>query len=248
MKSEKKVLKIISEEVKLFETEINDHALQRLEQRLDLMSNNGDITQRENLTIRKNLDDVITYDFNPNKSYGIFLGSFVPNPKSKLYTDTNEYNSGIPFYEIYVSDKNEIMKDSTGDEFWAVVRKNRITTVMLRKRLQREFAGNDRMDRGGLGVDFPIFNFDNFKQKADIEKQQQQQKELNKQELNKNLVKIGGVSWEIDNANERIFKKNNPNTFVTFDNFLDYPDWDDNTKEQILNILTAQKAVQHQKI
>jgi len=234
MKSENKILKIINEELKSLETEIDTHALLRLEQRLDLMSNNGDITQRENDIIRKNLDNIISHNFDPNISYGIFLGSFIPNPKSKLYTNANKFNPGISFYEIK-SDRDELLKDSTGDEFWAIVRKNRIKTVMLRKRLQRASAHKDRMDDGGLGVDKVIPNFDNYLQQQTDAKQQQKEPEKQQEKV----INIKGVLWKIDDINKRLSKKNNPNTFVSFDDVLDYPDWNDNTKEQILNILAG---------
>ena len=244
MKSENKVLSIIKEEVQIFETKLNSHAIQRLNERLDMLTKSGDLTQREIGIIKKNLNNILSHDFNPNESYGIFLGSFVPNPKSNLFTNTNSHNPGIPFYEIYGVGNDELMKDSTGDEFWAVVRKNVITTVMLRKRLQREFAHNERNDRGGLGVNNVITNFDNYLQKSNSEKQQ---REPEKQQ--EKLININGVLWIIDDVNERIYKKNNQNTFITFDNVLDYPDWDDKTKEQILNILVGQdnQKVQQQK-
>jgi hypothetical protein len=242
MKSEHKILKIINEEVKLFETEVDSHALLRLEQRLDLMSKNGDITQEENNTIRKNLNNIISYEkFNPNKSYGFLLGTFKPNPKSKLYTITNKQNPGIPFYEINSpDDSNELLKDSTGDEFWAIVRNNVITTVMLRKRLQRESAGEERTvsgehGKGGLGVDRVILNFDDFLQLIEKEKQVQKEKEQAKLQLQEKMVNINGVLWVIDDTNQRVYKKNNPNIFVKFDDVLEYTDWNDKTKEEILN-------------
>lgn len=237
-----KVLSIINEEIKLFETEVDPHALLRLQQRLDLMSNNGDITPKENDTIRKNLNNIVTYEkFIPNKSYGFLLGTFKPNPKSKLYTITNKQNPGIPFYEINTpDDSNELLKDSTGDEFWAIVRNNVITTVMLRKRLQRESAGEERTvsgehGKGGLGVDYVVPDFDKFLQLIEKEKQIQKDKEQAKLQLQEKIVNINGVLWVIDDANQRVYKKNNPNIFVAFDDVLDYPDWDDETKNDILN-------------
>ena len=81
-----KVLSIINEEIKLFETEVDPHALLRLQQRLDLMSNNGDITPKENDTIRKNLNNIVTYEkFIPNKIEGLnefyFIALFQKNDR-----------------------------------------------------------------------------------------------------------------------------------------------------------------------
>lgn len=231
MKFENKILKIINEELKGIETEINTHALQRLEGRLNLMGANGDITPREEETIRKNLKNVVDYNFDPNKTYGIFLGSFIPNPKSHLYTNTNAFDPGIPFYQIFSND-GIFANDSTGDEMWGIIRNNTIKTVMLRKRLQRRSANKPRMEDGGLGVDIVIPDFNNFVQRQnDAKKQQEPKKQQEK------LINIDGVFWKIDNANQRIFKKNNPNTFINFNDVLDYPKWDDNIKTQILNLL-----------
>jgi hypothetical protein len=103
---------------------------------------------------------------------------------------------------------------------------------MLRKRLQRRSANKPRMEDGGLGVDIVIPDFNNFVQRQnDAKKQQEPKKQQEK------LINIDGVFWKIDNANQRIFKKNNPNTFINFNDVLDYPKWDDNIKTQILNLL-----------
>jgi hypothetical protein len=235
MKSSEKLLLIINEELQMVETALEGHALDRLKERLDLMTKNGDITPKEDNTIRSTLNNIISYEFAPNKSFGIFLGSFTPNPNSKLYTITNSHNMGVPFYEIYVADKSEILKDSTGDEFWAVIRNNKITTVMLRKRLQREFAGNERNDRGGLGVDHVIPNFDKFIDTINKEKEIHKEKEQVRLKQVEKTVNIKGVAWIIDDAKQIVYKKNNPNIFVKFDDVLDYPNWDDQTKEDILN-------------
>jgi hypothetical protein len=141
---------------------LNTHAKERIESRLNKMSKNNELTLREDEIIRCNLNNILVHKFNHKKSYGIFLGGFRPNPNSKLYTITNKWNMGIPFYEIYSDGKDDITNDSTGDEFWVIVRENVIKTLMLRKRIQRQFANRERNDMGGLGVDIVIFNFDKF--------------------------------------------------------------------------------------
>ena len=55
MKSENKVLSIIKEEVQIFETKLNSHAIQRLNERLDMLTKGGDLTQKEIDIIKKNL-------------------------------------------------------------------------------------------------------------------------------------------------------------------------------------------------
>lgn len=233
--NEKKIADIIKEEVDLFEAKVSSHSLRRLNGRLDRMKTYQDITQAEYDNIKKNLTDVLSYDFKPKTGFGILLGTFVPNPKSTSYTDTNKFNPGIPFYEIFSDDKDDLMKDSTGDEFWGIVRDNVLTTVMLRKRLQRQFASLDREDKGGLGVDVVIKNMDDYRKIQDAEAALEKQKELERLQSADEKIQIDGVWWVIDKKKEIIFKKNKPEIFVTFDNFLDYPDWDDDTKDEIYN-------------
>ena len=163
MVHENVILKIINEEIKIFESENTMHSYERIMDRVKKMSYNHDITSQEAKIIEDNLNSVLNYTFNPNKSYGILLGSFKPNPQSELYTNANMFNRGIPFYQI-ISNDGIFAKDSTGDEIWGIISNNKITTVMLRKRLQREYASNDRMHHGGLGVDNIILDFDEFKQ------------------------------------------------------------------------------------
>jgi len=109
--------------------------------------------------------------------------------------------------------------------------------VMLRKKLQRGFASNDRMDNGGLGVDYVILDFNKFIEKQTNDLQIQQQKEIEKQNQQQKIINIDGVQWKVDDSNERILKKNNPNVFINFNDILDHPNWDDTTKEKILNTI-----------
>ncbi|MGB2814562.1 MAG: hypothetical protein WBC75_05665 [Dehalococcoidales bacterium] len=236
MKSdEKKITDLIKEEVALFETKVSSHSLRRLNGRLDRMKTYNDITQSEYDIIMKNLTDVLSFDFKPKQSFGILLGTFVPNPKSTSYTNTNKFNPGVSFYEIYSDDPDDLMKDSTGDEFWGIVRQNVLTTVMLRKRLQRQYANREREDKGGLGVDVVINNMNDYREIQATEQALEKQKEQERLQRADDKINIDGVWWVIDKNKKIIFKKNKPETFITFDNFLDYPDWDDETKDEIYN-------------
>jgi hypothetical protein len=236
--SPNKVLSIINEEINIFETEISVHSYQRIKERLNSMTTNNDITPQEAANIERNLSRVINYDFKPDKSYGILLGKFNINPSSTLVT--TKHKSGT-YYEINSADQHDIVKDSTGNEFWGIIRENRLVTVFLRKTIQRQTAEQPR-DMGGLGVDTVIDNFEKYLQNIDSEKQLQQQKELEKQQ--QKVLRINGVWWEIDNDNQRIYKKNNPNVFVHFNDILDYPEWNDEIKDEILNMVVGQKTVQ----
>lgn len=238
MKKPTKLERIISEELQRIE--VDKHAADQVKARLDRMAADNDITKAEEAEIRRNLDNVLNHNFD-NGEYGIFLGDFVPNPNSLLYTDKNEYNPGIPFYQINSND-GAFSKDSTGDEMWAIVRDNRLKTVMLRKKLQRRSAHKKRFEDGGLGVETPIFNFDAFlqdietdKQRKEQEKIQQQQHATRKQEAQKKLMQIAGVWWKVDDEKEIIHQKNKPEKFVKFEDIIEYPNWDEETKEDIIS-------------
>jgi len=235
MKKSDKINKIIQEEIQKMGIEVDKHAADQIKARLDRMASDGDITQAEEAKIRGTLDKVLAHEFD-NRDYAIFLGSFVPNPNSLLYTDRNQWDMGIPFYEININGK-----DSTGDEMWAIIRDGRLKTVMLRKSLQRRSAGKERFDDGGLGVETPIFDFDAYlqkieqeRQKKEIERLRQQQAQTKKQEELKKLKQIQGVWWKVDDEKKVVHQKNKPENFVKFEDIIDYPNWDDDTKEDLI--------------
>lgn len=103
--------------IEIFKVKITKHAYDRISERLESMVKNNDITVKEEEIIKANLNATLNYDFNVNKSYGVMLGRFNINPKSKLITEFHK--SGV-YYEIYSLDKYDIMLDSTGNEFWGI--------------------------------------------------------------------------------------------------------------------------------
>jgi len=230
MKKPTKLEKIIQEELQ--KIGVDKHAADQVRARLDRMARDGDLTKEEEAEIRRNLENIQNYDFD-NKDYAIFLGSFAPNPNSTSYTDTNPYDPGIPFYQIYSTD-GVFAKDSTGDEMWAIVRDQQLKTVMLRKSVQRRSANKARNDDGGLGVDMPIFSFDEFMQKREQQRLQQQQAASRKEAELKKLKQINGVWWKVDDEKEIVHQKNKPEKYIRFDDILDNPNWDDDTKEDLI--------------
>jgi hypothetical protein len=82
------------------------------------------------------------------------LGRFQINPKSKLIT--KKHKSGT-YYQINSIDEFDVIKDSTGNEFWVIIRNQKLITGFLRKTIQRLTAEKPR-DFGGLGVDVVIEN------------------------------------------------------------------------------------------
>jgi hypothetical protein len=140
-----------------FKTKITKHAYDRIEKRLNTMKSNNDITESEALTIEATFKNILNHQFENTISYGIMLGRFTINPKSKLIT--KKHKSGT-YYEINSMDEFDVIKDSTGNEFWIIIRNGRLITGFLRKTIQRLTAEKAR-DFGGLGVDVVIDEFKN---------------------------------------------------------------------------------------
>lgn len=246
MKPQSKVISIINEEINLFETDVSNHAYKQIDSRLNEMTAGADITPEEEAEIRKNLNLILSNEFD-SKDYGIFLGSFKPNPNSPLYTIRNSHDPGIPFYQIFDSNDKLFKKDSTGDEMWAIVRKNVLQTVMLRKSVQRRSMHKGRNDDGGLGVDEVILNLEthieNEKKKREQEKLKSQEKQNEKQKI----MNVEGVLWVIDAQNQKLFKKNNPQISVSFDEIHNHPAWNEKTQDAVFNTVVDYLDTQEQK-
>lgn len=137
---------------------ITEHALERIMERLETMTGNNDITKEESDEIKRNLNNIINYNFDNYFSYGIMFGRFNINLDSKLVT--KKHKTGI-YYEINSIDDKDVIRDSTGNEFWGIIRNNKLVTAFLRKTIQRKTAEKSR-NHGGLGVDKVIDDFDKF--------------------------------------------------------------------------------------
>ena len=110
----------------LFESIESEHLTQRFEGRINQMPSNA-IPNKIKRQIFKNLKRVENIDFG-NKSYGIRLAELQINPNSEMFLDIK----GRKYYRI-----NDFLgKDSTGNEIWVIIRRNKIGTIMLRKDIQ----------------------------------------------------------------------------------------------------------------
>lgn len=245
MKPQNKVLSIINEEINLFETDVSGHAYQRINLRLNDMKAGADITPEEDAEIRKNLNLILSNEFD-SKDYGIFLGSFKPNPNSSLYTTKNSHDPEIPFYQIY-SDDGIFARDSTGDEMWAILRNNVLKTVMLRKNLQRRSMHNDRNNDGGLGVDEVILNLETFLENEKKKREQEKLKSQEKQNEKQKIMNVEGVLWVIDTQTQKLYKKNNPQISVSFDEIHNHPAWNEKTQDAVFNTVVDYLDTQEQK-
>lgn len=112
------------------------HSNDRIKERINVFSDT-DIAPNVKNQILSNIDLLETIDLNPKKSYGIMLGSFLPNSKSPYYFDVN----GRGYYQIM---DDAVIHDSTGNQFWVVVRENKATTVMLRKEIQTRDVNHNK--------------------------------------------------------------------------------------------------------
>lgn len=128
------------------------HSTDRIKERLNVFSD-VDFPVGVKREVNKNLSILDGYDFPKNKSYGVMLGNFNPNPKSKYYV---EVAKGRGYYRL---EDDKIIHDSTGDQFWVIIRNNEATTFMLRKAIQTQDSEHNKEK---LRVDFVIKNLESF--------------------------------------------------------------------------------------
>ena len=103
---------------------ITQHQLDRIGERFEIFTSN-DLKFAVKNHIKHNLRLLGELKLDRYQSFGIKLCQFIPNKDSKHYVVVN---NDRPYYSIV---DDEIIHDSTGDQFWVVVRHNKITTFML---------------------------------------------------------------------------------------------------------------------
>lgn len=115
---------------------ITKHQLDRIKERFDVFTID-DISIACKNQINNTLSLLNTFEFSSDKSFGVMLGEFIPNEKSKHI----KIVGGNRHYYSIIDDS--VISDSTGDQFWVVIRNNKITTFMLRKSIQtKDLAHN----------------------------------------------------------------------------------------------------------
>lgn len=200
----------------LTEARIDAHAWHRIKHRIDTMSD-SDLPKHYRETIMDTFFKVRDLNFPKNKSYAILLGKFTPKSDSEHYVKMPD---GREYYRVF---SDPILKDSTGNQFWVIVRDNKVHTFMLRKDVQTRDADYNNEK---LNVDATITNIDRFI--SDMERSKIQK-------VQEPIVNIGGVKWKIDPEKETIFKKNKPEEeypLMDFVEKLDAP-----TQEKIFAML-----------
>jgi hypothetical protein len=130
----------------------SEHQLERIEERFDIFTSK-DLAFAVKNHIKRNISLLNKIELDEDKSYGILLGHFKPNDKSEHYVSIANERA---YYRIM---DDEVISDSTGDQFWAVVRRCKITTFMLRKGIQTENLAHNLKK---LDVDEVINNLPKF--------------------------------------------------------------------------------------
>lgn len=108
---------------------ITQHQLDRITERFEIFTSD-DLKFAVKNHIKYNLKLLGKIKLDRDKSFGVKLCHFIPNKDSKFY---KVVNNDRPYYSIM---DDEVIHDSTGDQFWVIIRQNKITTFMLRKSIQ----------------------------------------------------------------------------------------------------------------
>ncbi len=119
-----KIIKYIKEKG-IFESEETKHSLDRLAGRINKLDS---ISSFDKEILSDYLDIIRTLNFNKRKSFAIKLLDLKIDEKSEQYVNIK----GREYYKIL----DFLGKNSTGNEIWAIIRNNSITTIMLRKDIQ----------------------------------------------------------------------------------------------------------------
>lgn len=201
------IRKILRESL-LPEADVDAHTLDRVGDRISKMSDE-DLPNTIKGSIFSTLKKIENIDFPKNKSYVIFLGEFKANPKSQYF----ELFRGNPYYKI---------EGSIGNQFWVIVRDNKIDTFMLAMDYQTK---NPEYNAKRLNVDLSIKNIDKFAE--------QLAKTRTHNVKDEPIIIINGVKWMVDIKDETIYKKNNPAVKHKIEDMLDSVDIA--TQEKVLS-------------
>lgn len=109
--------------------QISQHQLDRIAERFEVFTST-DIRFAVKNHIKHNLSLLGKLKLPQDKSFGVQLCHFIPNKESKFYKVVDNNRA---YYSIV---DDNVIHDSTGDQFWVVIRHNKITTFMLRKSIQ----------------------------------------------------------------------------------------------------------------
>jgi len=160
----------------LNEINFGEHSVDRLIQRFESFDDQ-DVPQRVKQEVIQNLNLLKTNDLPKNTDYGIYLGGLSQNEintDSKYYQNylenlkTLQHDTGRDRKYYSIGKGEEFFGDSTGNQFWLIVRGNNASTFMLRKDIQ---TTNSDLNKSKLMVDAIIKNLPEwFRKKGEANK------------------------------------------------------------------------------
>ena len=144
----RKFIRKILAEIFVNEADVTVHSGDRVDERIEVMTDE-DITDEEKEIVLNNVKKLEGFDFDVEKTFAVYLGSVEPNPGSSYYRNG--------YYILPAFDPRE--EPSIGNQFWAVIRSNKIATIFLRKEIQ---TFDDAKNAHNLKTDFSIKDIDMF--------------------------------------------------------------------------------------
>ncbi len=136
----------------LNEIDFGEHSVDRLIQRFETF-NDEDVPPRVKQEVIQNLNLLKQNDLPKKSDYGIYLGGLSQNEINRDSIYYQNYLDGLKtlqhdtgrdraYYSIGKGD--EFFGDSTGNQFWLIVRGNTAATFMLRKDIQTQNSGDNK--------------------------------------------------------------------------------------------------------
>lgn len=154
--------------------------------------------------VKKQIDTIKNINFEDNSSYAIFIKRF---PKTFVSKDPL---TGQP---------------SIGDELWAVVRDNVITTIFFRNSSQKETKVKDVDNVISIKELYKLYTSSEKNEDGTVDyipKEKRPGKGSRKKpKLDLPIVKLGGADWFIDEENEQLIYYKNIKKKIPFDELKD---------------------------
>ena len=146
---------------------------------------------------------ISNYQFSPEKSYGIRLAYLNIDPKKINFFSDEDKKDSINKKLLFVDENT----NSNGNEIYAIVRENVITTIYFAKNYIPQTTSKLRVDN--------IIKNELFFSGLDIKKNKKGSRK--KVELNLPKVTIGNKEWYVDEVNEKLIYSKNTKKEVDFD-------------------------------
>jgi len=165
--------------------------------------------------IEKEVELVKKINFNPEKSFAISIKSFPTT---------------------FVSKDPETGNPSVGNEIWAVVRGNEITTIFFRNSSQRAIPVDNVDYSIKINTLYKYYNDNEKNPDGTVDfklKSKPKGKGRKKVELDLPMVELKGAKWYIDEVNEELIYAKNTKKRLSFD------DLQEDVLEKVINAVMA---------